>query len=167
MRLILLNGPWGVGKSTTAAGLHATLPRALHIELDAIRRAMSGYEDSREESFRFAVRLAKRIIEECIADERDVILDKMLFSGTIIDEIVWDARAKGAEVHEILLWAELPVVLARGEKRGYSAEFSEEKARHAWHLLASLFAKRTTAKVIDTTHLSPSQVLEKVLAEIS
>ncbi len=162
MKLILLNGPWGVGKSTVARLLHETLSRSLYIELDAIRRAIQGYEDDREAGFCFAVKVTQRIIEECIADKRDAIVDKMFFVPSIIDEIVQRAKEHGAEVYEIVLWADLPTVLARGAMRGYSEVFSEEKARHAWYALAPLITGRLQATVIDTTHLTPNEALVEV-----
>ena len=163
MRLIILNGPWGVGKSTLAARLHAAMPGAYHVELDAIRRGISGYDDAPEESFRFAIRIASDIIERCLEEGRDVIVDKMLRAHDLIDDIRVAGERHGADVDEIILWAGRETVLARGEQRGYSTgTFSREKAALAWDQMAAIVPERDHATIIDTENKTADEVYDHV-----
>lgn len=163
MKLLILNGPWGVGKSTAAKALHARMSRAFHVELDAIRRCMSAYDDDSETNFRFAVHIAHDIIARCLADGRDVIVDKMLRAPELIDEIGEAGRRSGAEIYEIILWAPKDVVLARGEQRGYSVGiFSREKAVEAWDMMHAILPQRPNAHIIDTTGKSAEDVQDEI-----
>lgn len=167
MRLIILNGPWGVGKSTVAKALHARMPRAFHVELDAIRRNISAYDDDPEANFRFAVHIAHDVIARCLADGRDVIVDKMLRAPELLDEIREAGKRSGADVHEILLWATKEAVLARGEERGYSAGvFSREKAEEAWETMHAFLPERPHAVVIDTTGKDIKEVQDEIARAI-
>lgn len=161
MRLIIVNGPWGVGKSTLAARLHAEMPRAFHVELDAIRRSISGYDDDAEASFRFAIRIASDIIERCLVEGRDVIVDKMLRAHDLIDDIRAAGDRHGADVREVILWASKDAVLARGAQRGYSTgTFSREKAERAWEQMAAIVLERDRATVIDTENKTADEVYD-------
>lgn len=167
MRLIILNGPWGVGKSTVAKALHARMPRAFHVELDAIRRNISAYDDDAEANFRFAVHIAYDVIARCLADGRDVIVDKMLRAPELLDEIRAAGKRSGADVHEYVLWATKEVVLARGEGRGYSAGvFSREKAEEAWETMRMFLLERRDAVVIDTTNKNTKEVQDEIARTI-
>lgn len=163
MKLIILNGPWGVGKSTAARAMHARMPGAFHVEVDAIRRSISGYDDNPEESFRFAMRVVNDVIERCLSEGRDVILDKMLRVHEIIDDIRAVGERHGAEVHEIILWARKETVLLRGEGRGYSVGvFSKEKAALAWEQMTAIIPDRPQAVIVQTDDLDHTQVLEVI-----
>lgn len=163
VRLILLNGSWGVGKSTAARRLHAAVPGSFHLELDAIRRSISGYERDRQKSFFFSLTLAEGIMERCFADGRDVIVDKMFFAPDVIDRLRAIATTHGATAHEIILWCDNRTLLTRGAERGYaSGVFSIEKAQRSFDLIARLIPERPQATVIDTSSLSPEEVLSAI-----
>lgn len=168
MKLIILNGPWGVGKSTAARALHTQMPGAYHIELDQIRRSISGYDERPEESFRFAIRIASDIIERCLAEGRDVILDKMLRVHDLLDDIRAAGDRHGADVHEIILWAPKETVLARGEERGYSTGiFSREKAGQAWDQMHAIVPDRPHAVVLATQDMTRTDVLKAIMKAIA
>lgn len=163
MRLILLNGPWGVGKSTAARLLHTSLPGSFYLELDAIRRSISGYERDRQKSFFFSLDLAEGIMERCFADGRDVIVDKMFFAPEVLDRIIAAATEHGAKAYEIILWSDNRTLLTRGAERGYSGGlFSIEKAQRSWDLIERLIPQRPQATVLDTSALSREEVLAAI-----
>jgi predicted kinase len=163
MRLIIINGPWGVGKSTTAALLHHELPSSFHLELDALRRSISGYELDRQKSFYFSLTLALSIIDQCFKDGRDVIIDKMFFDSTVIDQLIAVSNKYNATVHEFILWCDNRTLLERGATRGYSSGvFSIDKAQRSWELISKLIPTRPQATVLDTNSLSPTAVAANI-----
>jgi deoxyadenosine/deoxycytidine kinase len=50
MKLIILNGPCGVGKSTVAQKLHEVIPLSFLLDIDAQRRFISKHREFKEES---------------------------------------------------------------------------------------------------------------------
>ncbi len=168
MKLIIINGPWGVGKSTLAAQLHADMPRSVHVEIDVLRKSICGYDDSPEENFRFVIRLASDIIQRCLEEGRDVIVDKMLRANDLLDDIRQAGDRHGADVFELMLWASLETVLERGSRRGYSAGvFSREKAIEAWEQSEKIMGERKDAVVVDTENKTPEKVYEIIKQKIA
>lgn len=168
MRLIIINGPWGVGKSTTAALLHHELPGSFHLELDVLRRCISGYEQDRQKSFYFSLTIALGIMETCFADGRDVIIDKMFFDGEVIDQLIVVAAKFEASVHEFILWCDNRTLLERGATRGYSSGvFSIDKAQRSWELISKLIPLRPQATLLDTNHLTPADAAEAIMVYLT
>ncbi len=167
MKLIIINGPWGVGKSTTAALLHHQLVGSFHLELDVLRRSISGYELDRQKSFYFSLTLALSLIEQCFKDNRDVIIDKMFFDGSILDQLIAVANRYSATVHEFILWCDQQTLLTRGATRGYSSGvFSADQAERSWELISNLIPLRPQATLIDTDFLTPADVALKITSMI-
>lgn len=168
MKLIIINGPWGVGKSTLAVRLHADMPRSVHVEIDVLRKSISGYDNNPEENFRFAIRLASDIIERSLAEGRDVIVDKMLRVSDLIDDIRRAGEQHGADIFELILWASQETVLERGSQRGYATGvFSREKAIEAWEQSEKIMSERKDAVVIDTENKTPEEVYKIVKQKIA
>jgi predicted kinase len=169
MKLILLNGPSGVGKSTLAERLHQELSLSLRIEIDAWRSFISGYREHRKESLELATKHALNALETHLKAGHDVIVDKAILD---MDEVIEKMRSLGAkygaEVHEIVLMAEKGEVLRRAGERGYrpGGLLTPERVAERWEWGNELSKRRATATVIDTTHLSPDEVYSAVRAEV-
>jgi predicted kinase len=169
MKLIILNGPSGVGKSTLAKRLHAELPLSLLIEIDTWRSFISGYREHRKESLELATRQALVAIEMHLCVGHDVIVDKaILDADEILDEMRDLGERVGASVHEFMLIADKEVVLNRAELRGYlpGGLLTPERAAERWELAKSLSERRAVAQVVDTTNLTAEEVYTRVSSEV-
>jgi predicted kinase len=169
MKLILINGPAGVGKSTLAARLHAALPLSLHLEVDTWRRFISGYKKHREESLRLAYAVSLAALDAYLAAGHDVIVDKMILESSMSPNAFLDVGTKrGAENYEIFLTASQETVLARIEARGLAEDslLTREKAVQFFDEAERLRRTRRDAITIDTERLDPVQVCAEAARRI-
>ncbi|MFZ1627041.1 MAG: AAA family ATPase [Candidatus Moraniibacteriota bacterium] len=164
MKLIIFNGPCGVGKSTIAVRLHETLPLSILLDADSLRRLFSGYREKREESRIVSLKLAETMMITCLDMGHDVIIDKMQFDTAVLDKYLEIAKQKGVAVKEIILWASKEVVMERAGVRGWKEGglLTPEKCEAFWHGIDDMKDKRSNAVIIDTTHLSSDESFAKV-----
>ncbi|TAK04718.1 hypothetical protein EPO33_01850 [Patescibacteria group bacterium] len=168
MNLVIINGPCGVGKSTVASALHQTMPLSLLVDIDAIRRQISGYREHADESNRFSFLLVLAMIDAYMQTGHDVIVEKMMFDETRLDRMIALAKQRNAHVTEVILWASKDVVLKRAADRGYREDglLTPEKCERFWNEMNELKAKRPHATIIDVEDLSPDEVVERVKTAI-
>ncbi|MFZ6003707.1 MAG: AAA family ATPase [Actinomycetota bacterium] len=101
-RLILLNGPPGVGKSTIARRYLEDHPLTLLIEIDELRLAIGGW-DEHEESKLLARVLALALARAHLGAGHDVVLPQYLARAEFIDELQAVASEVGAQFRHVLL----------------------------------------------------------------
>ena len=168
MQLIILNGPCGVGKSTAALTLHASLPLAVYLDVDATRRLISDYHDQHEVSWRLSVDLVCTMAETALKAGHDVIVDKMLFDDAVLDRLLMIGRASGARTQEFILWASKGEVMRRAERRGYRLDslFTPEKCERFWHEIEALRVRRSQVMVLDVENMSSEQVVAELRRQL-
>lgn len=165
MKLIIINGTAGVGKSTLAEKLHELLPLSFLVNVDAQRRFISQYRENAKESNDLAFEVLLAITEACLKSKRDVIVDKMIWNiNSTLDTLSGLGEKYSAEVHEIILEASKETVVRRVDGRGYKPGglLTPEKVDRFWEETQKLKHERPNALVIDTDNLTAEQVLERV-----
>jgi len=165
MKLIILNGPPGVGKSTVAEKLHADMPLSLLIVVDAWRKQISEWREYRKESQVLAYKITSVSVDAYLAEGHDVIIDKAILNDdTTLDMLIGVGKKRDANIYEIVLTASKEIVLERAEKRGFNPKglLTLEGVEHLWNLSQELKETRPNAEVIDTSTATPEEVYEKV-----
>ncbi|PIQ67275.1 hypothetical protein CO173_00995 [Candidatus Uhrbacteria bacterium CG_4_9_14_3_um_filter_41_35] len=166
MKLIILNGPCGVGKSTLAKALHTEMPLSFLVDIDVINGFIADHEDDidKEERWKISKEVSKAILKTMLELGRDVIVDKMIYDDTLLNEYREIAESFSSEVFEIILWAEKAVVMARASERGFlkSGRLTAESCELFWHKIDELKALRQEVEIIDSTWLTSEEVLKKV-----
>lgn len=165
MKLVIFNGPAGVGKSTVTQKLHAEMPMALLMNIDNWRSQISEWRENRKESQVLAYKIAAAAIDTCLSEGRDVIIDKAILNDDkTLEEFVAIGEKYGAEIHEFIITADKETVINRAVERGFTPGglLDAKMVETLWDLSQDLQNTRPTAQIIDTTHLSPDEVYENV-----
>ena len=153
MRLIIINGPSGVGKSTIAERISHALPLSLLLDIDAQRRFISGYRELRKESYDLVFNFCLAAVDAHLRAGHDVIIEKIIRNDdSKLTELERIGQQHGAQVYELILNARKETVLRRAHERGFQegGSLTPEKAAQFWEEVQSLIPRRSNVHVIDT-----------------
>lgn len=169
MKLIILNGPAGVGKSTLSERLHADISNSVLIHVDDLRRTIPNYRENCEESLMKSYEITRKAIKDHLENGETVIIDKAVASSDTLDSFIETGKQRGADVYEIFLAAAKDVVWTRADERGYKpgSLLTRERVGELWDKLDDVRQKRPSAIVIDTNALSLDETYQKVKEVIS
>lgn len=171
MKLILINGPAGVGKTTLAKRLWEIMPMSFLLDLDEQRAFISHYREHRKESGILSFDIALAAAEACFKKGRSFVSGKgmidLIEAGrekNVLDLFIDIGKKYKAEVYEIMLWADQKTIIDRANKRGYKTKIwhSPERVAEEWEAMNVFRDKRKDAIVVDTDNLTPDQVFDKV-----
>ena len=117
-RLILLNGPPGVGKSTLATRYAAEHPGTLRCDIDVLRTMIGGWEDAYERAGGLIRPAALGLIAAYLRGSGDVVLPQLIARATELAKFEGAARDAGAGFVHVLLLAGPETCHGRFEARG-------------------------------------------------
>jgi predicted kinase len=146
-RLIVLDGPPGVGKSTQARRYLADHPLALSAELDAARRSLGRWQDDPITATRLARELTLAAAGRHLANGNDVLLPQYLGNPAFHADAECIANEHGAAFFEFVLMDDRDTVIARFRRR--NAESGEDAHREAGELIDRLGGDDTLARMYD------------------
>jgi predicted kinase len=159
-RLVLLNGPPGVGKSTLARRYAHGHPLTLALEIDGIRAMIGAWLDEPHASGLAARRIALAGAAAHLGEGHDVIVPQLLTRREFVDELRATAERAGASFHELALMDDRDAVLRRAAGRvepagGFSARALAERQgsslADAYDRFAEALAERPDAVVVDAS----------------
>ena len=157
-KLVLLNGPPAVGKSTLARRYAHDHPLTLVLEIDAVRALLGSWLEEWERSGPAARQIALAMARTHLEAGYDVIVPQLLTRRAFVHELQATAEAAGGSFHEFALLDPRDVVLARLERRsepggGFSARALMEKqgdaVGDAYDAFVAALRDRPRAVVID------------------
>jgi len=105
-RLLHLNGPPGVGKSSVARAYAADHPGALLLDADVVVSMISGWRDAFWETLHVARRLAAAMAREHLVAGADVVLPQLVTRDDEIAPYLAAVDDAGATYVEVVLLAE-------------------------------------------------------------
>lgn len=120
-RLLLLNGPPGIGKSTLARRYVADHPGVLNCDIDVLRTLIGGWESDFAAAGGLIRPAALAMIEAYLAHGHDVVLPQMLTNPTEVARFEASATAAGAQLVERFLMDTPAASAARFHRRGTDA----------------------------------------------
>ncbi|GLY50139.1 AAA family ATPase [Lentzea sp. NBRC 102530] len=131
-RLIHLNGPTGVGKSTIAARYASEHPRTLNLDADEIVRLVGGWREDFYGAVDLVRPLALSMAATHLASGHDVVMPQLIMRHTERDRFAAAAASAGGTYTEFVLLA--PAEVAVGRYR--------ERTHHIDHVVEALGAER-------------------------
>jgi predicted kinase len=121
-RLIHLNGPPAVGKSTIAELYVADHPGTLLLDIDRLRMMVGGWQEDFVGVGEVVRPLAQAMAQAHLAGERDVVMPQYLGDLREIEGFEHVATAAGAEFVEVVLMAEGESIVHRFAERGSGSD---------------------------------------------
>jgi predicted kinase len=116
-KLVLLNGPPAVGKSTIARRYADEHPLTLVLEIDVVRSLLGAWLDEWQRSGHVAREIALAMARTHLEAGHDVIVPQLLTRRPFVELLQATAKRACATFYEIVLLDERDVVLARLEQR--------------------------------------------------
>ena len=116
-RLIHLNGPPGIGKSTIARRYVAEHPGVLNCDIDLLRTAIGGWDADFEMAGVLIRPAALAMIEAYLANGHDVVMPQMIVNPDELARFEAAATRAGADYVERFLMDSAPSSVARFHRR--------------------------------------------------
>ncbi|WIX79852.1 AAA family ATPase [Amycolatopsis carbonis] len=154
MRLIVLNGPPAIGKSTLAERFAEDHPPTLNLDVDRVRSLVGGWRAQPSESGLAARELALAAARAHLAAGHDVVVPQLLGRPDFLVRLEELADDVGASFHELMLMDTRESVLTRFASRTPGPHHHDTTAAEvaAFHdRLEFLLADRPRARVITTS----------------
>ncbi|MCZ3389150.1 MAG: ATP-binding protein [Actinomycetia bacterium] len=112
-RLVLLNGPPGIGKSTVAARYADEHPGTLNLDVDRVRHLIGGWRTDFVGVGAIVRPVAEAMLQAHLAGNRSVVMPQYLGSTAEVGEFERLANSAGATFVEIVLMADRDESIAR------------------------------------------------------
>jgi predicted kinase len=176
-RLILLNGPPAVGKSTLAQRYIDEHPLALNLDVDRVRRRLGNWRDE-PHAGQLARSIALAAARVHLASGHDVVVPQFLGRPEFIEALEELARDVDADFHEIVLMLGKQAAVRRFTDRTQAAAnpahleaqqlldatggIAELEAMH--DRLTTLLASRPHAHIIAMEASTPDQAYRDILS---
>jgi predicted kinase len=116
-RLVHLNGPPGIGKSTLARRYVHDHPLAFCLDIDGIRRLIGRWDEHEEQSGLLARAMATEMAVTHLSAGYDVVIPQYVARPGFVQVLAAAAARAGASFHEIVLIDEPEHAEARFDRR--------------------------------------------------
>jgi predicted kinase len=116
-RLVHLNGPPGIGKTTIARRYVSDHALAFCLDIDGIRCLIGRWDDNEEESGHLARLMAMEMVRTHLSEGHDVIIPQYVARHEFVRQLASIADGCGATFHEVVLWADEDEAEARFDSR--------------------------------------------------
>jgi predicted kinase len=146
-RLIVLNGPPAIGKSTIARRYVDDHPFALDLDLDSIRRLLGRWRDDPTRAGLLARAMTLTMAREHLAQGHDVVLPQYLGRTEFLEQAEQIACESGAQFDEFVLMDNRDEVVRRFNER--TASSAEPAHTDAGQLVAQLGGDGTLFAMYD------------------
>ena len=144
-RVVLLNGPPGIGTTTLARRYVRDRPLALALDIDTLRRGLGRWEEHQEAAGQLARAMALAMIRTHLAAGHDVVVPQYVARAEFLDALAAAADAGGGRFFEVYLTDAREAALERFEARAGD----EAAAEHHAEAVRTLGGPAALAAMVD------------------
>ena len=160
-KLIIISGPAGVGKSTTAQYLSKTLEKSAYIEGDVISHmSIAGRELPwvSAQANKLVWKNIKALTRNFLEDDCDVVVEWIIFLDDI-KQYMAEFIKLGIEIRYAILWADKKIHLKRDQNRPIEVQMGERVL-----ILRNEFnnSEAPSRYYLDNTNLSVQEVVNQI-----
>lgn len=119
-KLIILNGPLGIGKSTLANRYAEDNPLTLRLDIDDIRTYISHWRERDEESANSSKKIALAMAKVQLGLGHDVVVPQIVRSVKLFEAFEQVANKTNANYYEIMLFTDKAESIRRFKERSYA-----------------------------------------------
>ena len=127
-KLIVLNGPLGIGKSTLAQKYADEHPLTLKLDIDEIRKHLSHWRERDEESKKLSRKMAKEMARISLIANNDVVISQFYRDTEELEALSKLAVECSADFYEVALIVPkeeaIKRFIDRGQAKGYPQGFT-------------------------------------------
>jgi predicted ABC-type ATPase len=183
VRLIHLNGPPGIGKSTIASAYADRHPGVLNLDIDRVAAMIGGRSDRPSDAFEAGTLLAAAMARTHLASGYDVIMPQMMTNVNAWEFAGFEsaAAAANADYCQILLIADVGAAVDRCMERAQASDSGQDAVvsrvieenggrdfvRKLHAQVSQFTAERQPYSVIDCERLTVEQTCLAVEAALS
>jgi predicted kinase len=121
-RLVHLNGPPGIGKSTLSALYADRNPGTLNLDVDAVHRLVGGWRDEETDTWPVVWSLVRAMAKTHLEGGRDVVLPQYHATVDEITQLEKLAHRHGAGFREVVLLDDREAAIARFDRRAQDSD---------------------------------------------
>lgn len=179
-KIIILNGPCGIGKSTLAERYVDDHPLSLNLDIDLLGSGIGRWREHLHEARRLRMGYAMALMPLHLASGYDVIVPNILYDEDI-DELKSVSQVAGALMCELALMTDEDTAVKRFIDRGRSQGFSdgfrpgssisnaggEKKLREMYRKLEVTLRKRPKTTIIRPVYNDIEGTYSKLLTALS
>jgi predicted kinase len=129
-RLVHLNGPPGIGKSTMSAPYADRNPGNLNLDVDTVHQMVGGWQDEETDTWPVVWSLVRAMAATHLDGGRDVVLPQYLAKVDKIRGFEKLAREHGAAFSEVVLLADREAAIERFNHRAQHSDDPWIRHRH-------------------------------------
>jgi hypothetical protein len=128
-KLIILNGPLGIGKSTLAKRYAGNHPLTLTLDIDDVWAMLGHWREERAIAQPLSIKIAIEMARIVLLEGHDVIVPQIIQDIELLFNFEKLAETCGASYHEILLYTDkhesIRRFITRGKSQGHPTGFRE------------------------------------------
>jgi predicted kinase len=121
-RLVHLNGPPGIGKSTLSALFADRNPGTLNVDVDTLHHLIGGWQDEDTDTWPLVWSLVRAMVATHLDGGRDVVLPQYLGTVEEIAGVEELAREHGAGFREVVLLDDRESAIERFNRRAQDSD---------------------------------------------
>jgi predicted kinase len=121
-RLVHLNGPPGIGKSTLSALYADRNPGTLNLDVDTLHHLIGGWQDEETDTWPVVWSLVRAMAATYLDGGRDVVLPQYLAKVDEIARLEKLAREHGADFREVVLLDDREAAIERFNRRAQDSD---------------------------------------------